>query len=108
MLCKILQSIIIFKRVLDCEDIFRIKMVVFGSYTLSNASNFAQLPYFMKLFFVSTPFYPKLDQNQITQLMAIAQNTHLTQEQLGQELVDWGKKQPPELQVLLKFIISFC
>lgn len=75
------------------------KMVVFGSYTMSNASNFAQLPYFMKLMFVSTPFYPKLDNNQITQLMSIVQNTHLTQEQLGEELIKWGTKQPTELQV---------
>uniref|UniRef100_A0A914CPZ6 Uncharacterized protein n=1 Tax=Acrobeloides nanus TaxID=290746 RepID=A0A914CPZ6_9BILA len=73
-------------------------MVLFGNYTLSNASNFGILRYYMKLIFVAPPYYLKLDENQRVRLMAIVQNTNLTQEKLVTELISWGKTLSEELQ----------
>ena len=74
-------------------------MVLFGNYTLSNASNFGILRYYMKLIFVAPSYYLKLDENQRVRLMAIVQNTNLTQEKLFTELISWGKTLSEELQV---------
>lgn len=53
----------------------------------------------MKLTFIMAPFYPKLDDKSRNQFLSIAQNTSLTQDQLGKELIKWGKKLPQDLQV---------
>uniref|UniRef100_A0A914C4S2 SXP/RAL-2 family protein Ani s 5-like cation-binding domain-containing protein n=1 Tax=Acrobeloides nanus TaxID=290746 RepID=A0A914C4S2_9BILA len=66
---------------------------------------------YMKLTFIMAPFYPKLDDKSRNQFLSIAQNTSLTQDQLGEELVKWGKKLPQDLQkevvkVGIKLLIS--
>lgn len=74
-------------------------MVLFGNYTLSSVSDNSIVRNHMKYMCLVHPYYQKLNDSQRVQLMAIIQNMNLTQEQLVNELIAWGSKQSPEIQV---------
>lgn len=57
------------------------------------------MKYYMKLTMILTPFYPKLNDTQRQAYLDIVQNTDLTKAELTQQLQDWGKDQPQEIQV---------
>uniref|UniRef100_A0A914DDZ6 SXP/RAL-2 family protein Ani s 5-like cation-binding domain-containing protein n=1 Tax=Acrobeloides nanus TaxID=290746 RepID=A0A914DDZ6_9BILA len=96
--------------------IFCLLTFLFSCSTCARAAHFDLLQYYLKSTFIMAPFYPHLDNNSRSQYLSIAQNTNLTQNQLGKEIEKWAKKQSPEIQKklekvgkkLIYFLVEFA